>query len=277
MNYRTLACAALGAASPALATQSINVDIGSTAFGFGVPSSAFGAASGSQGTWNGIDADAMVNGSPVFNSGPLLDTAGSMTAVSIEFDSMGLGFGAAEFDEPSTQGDDQALLDVVFCVNGLHTMTVSGLQPGAYEVYVYAMAPDDPLEFTTVAVQGSPDPLATVGGDFALGYQRNVTHSLHNVTVAASGDIVISIDFTGFFDSVAGIQIFDGVTGSLGIGTPYCMAAQNSTGAVGAADSVGQHSGQRQRCDLDGHAPTAERLWLLPREHGASLHHESRW
>ena len=39
MNYLTLAFSALGAAAPALATQNINVDIGSPALGFGVPSS----------------------------------------------------------------------------------------------------------------------------------------------------------------------------------------------------------------------------------------------
>ena len=194
--------------SHALAAQSLNIDIGSTATGLAVPSSVFGAATGSRGVWNAIDAAAMENGRERYSSGVLIDTSGALTSARIDFDSMRLGFRAVEHDEPSTQGDDEALLDDAFRVRGPHTMTVRGLNPGIYRLYVYAMAPDSPLEFTTVEVPGSPDPVATVGGAFAMGYRPNITHSVHLVAAGPLvGDLVIEIDFTGHFDSVAGLQL----------------------------------------------------------------------
>ena len=151
-----------------------------------------------------------------FHSAPLVDTAGAMTTVSIEFDSNGLGFHAAETDEPHTQEDDEALLDDILWVGGPHTMTIHGAQPGFYSLYVYAMAPDFPMERTTVAVQVSTYPAATVGGEFSRGYRRNVTHSVHGIEIPMpAADIVILIDFLGTFRLRCGTAVGDGAPMSL--------------------------------------------------------------
>ena len=182
----------------------------------------------------------MVGGGPQFHSGLLVDEFGRPTSVSIDFDSMGSGFNATEFNEPHTQGDDERLLDDVVSVTGLQTITIHGLQSGGYAIYVYAMAPDDPLAFTTVDVQGASDPSATVGGDFSMGYRRNVTHALHHVLVyPLTPDVVISIDLPGSFGPVAGLQLEQQFACICGIGFPYCQAEINSTGVQGQMEAFG--------------------------------------
>ncbi len=222
--------------APVLAFQSINVDIGSSIFGAGVPDATYGAAANSAGTWNDIDADLFLAGA-TYSSGPLMDLSGAPTAVTIALDSFGPGFIAYEFNEPNTVGDDEALLDDIYYVDGPHIMTINGLAPGAYTVYVYAMAPDDPTAQTTVDVAGSPDPIATVFGDFAGGFVRNITHSQHRVTVAAGGAIQINLDFAHLYNSVAGFQITDG-TGAV-LGSNYCTANPNSTSVSATIGAVG--------------------------------------
>ncbi|MEM6673789.1 MAG: hypothetical protein AAF726_13170 [Planctomycetota bacterium] len=233
MLLRTLLLSTLGAALAGLAgaqAQSVFVDIGSLGYGSGVPSSSHAAAGPSGGgTWNAFDMDLFTG--PTYVSPPLTDSGGGTTGVTLEWDGQGFNGLAINFDEPSTAGDDQALLDDAGYLGGPSTLTFSGLAPGVYDVVTYAMAPDDPLFITNVAVSGSPDPPQDVGGDFSGGYVLGITHALHTVVVGTGGAIVIDINVANGFDTVNGIQVFPS-GGSGGIGTSYCGPANvNSTGS----------------------------------------------
>ncbi len=224
---------------PALAAsagaQGFNIDFGSAGFGFGVPASTFGAAGNQPGTWNGVDTD-------LFGTGPyitsLLRLDGSPSGVTLNLDPLGSGgFLPLEFDGPTTTGDAQALFDDCFYNSALSTFTISGLTPGEYRIFTYAMAPDSNAFFTSVEVTGSPDGIQLVGGDFAAGFQSGVTHSEHRITVTAGGSVTINTDVGTSFDSINGLQIVP--LGPGGLGNAYCTANNNSTGVPAAISAQG--------------------------------------
>lgn len=109
--------------SPALA-QSVYID-----FGEGTPpSSSYAAAAGAPGYWNPLPI-------PI-NAAPLLSLQGQATALA--FTASGCDTGADAF--PNTSGDDDALLDDWFngdCNLSTKTVTITGLEPGEYRLYVY--------------------------------------------------------------------------------------------------------------------------------------------
>ncbi|MEM9379593.1 MAG: hypothetical protein AAGB93_06540 [Planctomycetota bacterium] len=230
MLIRTL-LSALALSSTAVA-QSINIDFGEEFSNFLTPGPTYGAAANTPGTWNAIDPTAQA--AATFTSGPLLDLDGTQTAVTIDFVSTsGNNYFEFEFNEPSTFGEDEALMDDIMWTLGSHTMTIHGLADGTYTLYTYAMAPDEATGRTTVNVVGSADPAATVGGSFSGGFVRNVTHAQHVVTVSGGNSIVVEVDFLSWSDSLNGLQI----VGAGDIGSSYCSVVPNSTGA--AADLTG--------------------------------------
>ncbi|MEM1449092.1 MAG: hypothetical protein AAGI22_08255 [Planctomycetota bacterium] len=222
--------------APSVAAQSLNIDFGVPTSGAGVPTATYGAAADVPGLWNEVDPSSA--NSTMFNSGPLFDLAGAPTGVEIDFLSSGLNYFDFEFDEPNTAGDDEALLDDITWTSGAHTMTITGLAPGRYRIFTYAMAPDAPTGLTTVNVPGSIDPFASVGGTFAAGFQRDVTHAEHEVMVAAGGSVTIEVDFVVWSDSLNGLQIVS--LAATSIGTAYCPGVANSTGNAAELTAIGR-------------------------------------
>jgi len=228
-------------AAPAVAQQSYYVDfdtgVGGGAGG-GAPSSAFGAAAGFAGTWNSIIGD-----SPIPATYTLVDTTGAASPVSLSIAST---TGAATminftFNEASTTGDDELLMDDITYVTGPATFTFSGLPDGEYTVFTYAMAPDSAAFLTNVNVPLSADLPQDVGGSFASGYVLGSTHAQHAVTVTGGADLVIETDVTASFDSINGIQVLWGASSGT-VGSNYCTSTINSTGLASMISGNGSDS-----------------------------------
>ncbi|QDV05362.1 hypothetical protein Poly30_08590 [Planctomycetes bacterium Poly30] len=233
-----LTVAAALMASASAQQPSIFVDFGSLSFGFGVPTTGYAAAAPIGGQWDIVDTDQFL-GATSYTTPPLVDINGTQTAVTLTCDSLGLGLIDFESDEPFTTGDDQALIDDIFYVDGPSEIRLNNLPPGSYDVVTYAMAPDDPTGLTTVSVVGSADPLQSVGGDFSSGFVLGVTHAIHTVTVSAGQPLVIQCDFTVFSDSINGVQVLPAGTVA-GLGMNYCgPAVVNSSGQSAAMQAVG--------------------------------------
>lgn len=232
----TLACAIVATGVASAQGSSIYIDIDDTASGAITPSNTFAAAAPSGGTWNPIDMSASAGGTLVVSG--LLNAGGAPSGVTLTADGATFDPLTFLFDEPNTAGDDQALMDDVGYYGGAGTWTFSGLAAGTYDVFTYAMAPDDPTFLTSVDVMGSASGSQDVGGSFAAGYVLGATHAMHTVTIATGGDIVITTDVGATFDSINGIQIV-GAGAMTSIGTPYCMAELNSTGSFGTMSALG--------------------------------------
>src|SRR5688572_13044399 len=164
-----------------LHAQSFNVDVNSLASPFGKPTNAYGAGSGQVGFWNSM------GGVGVFSR---LD--GTMTFIKAL--SLGSMFAPAEFDNPLTSGDDQALMDDGVRLNGAASsffVQINSLQNGAYYVYTYAMAPDA-ADVSVVNVMHSTTGPLTCGGTWPGQHQDGVTFVRHFVNVTTF-DIQIQV------------------------------------------------------------------------------------
>ncbi len=213
-------------------TGSYYVDFGDA---FGSPSNTYAAAAPTGGSWNTV-------GIPVSlpHVEPLIDAAGNTSSVSLIIDApLVTDTAVINFDNAFTFGDDQALLDEGWYVNGLGTMEITGLPEGTYRVYTHAMAPDADNLITSVNVLGSPDPSQDIGGDFSAGFVLGVTHAEHSITIAAGGSIVIETDVVFSYDTICGVQI---VPEGGGIGSNYCISTPNSTGMASAISATGTGS-----------------------------------
>ena len=198
----TGACLSL---SLAAAAQSVNIDVSSL---FGTPSNAYGAGAAQPGFWNTVDGGSI---GVVF---PLKGLSGATTGLSVSYQIYGNGAGNFSFNEPSTFGDDEALMDDLQDIGSgtsLAIWTFAGLNPGNYTVYTYAWAPDDPINSTSrVRVNGSPDPEQSLGGPWPGSQVKGVTYAQHAIAVGASGLLVIEVQPKSGFGSVNGIQLVEG-------------------------------------------------------------------
>ena len=115
---------ALGSACGIARAQSFNIDFGLDA----APSSTYGAASGSAGVWNQIDTLGPTSG--------LIDTAGVVTSSALDLEDA--GFFPSSPQPPAT--DLQALAGDSFSavVGQAWFVSVTGLKPGAYDLYFYS-------------------------------------------------------------------------------------------------------------------------------------------
>jgi hypothetical protein len=203
--------------------QSFNIDLGSGLAGT-IPTPAYGAAAGQPGDWNDVPA----NGNQLLN-----DLSGAATTVNIN----ALATANFFFNNVGTSGDDEALMDDIHDLPT--TLTVTGLAPGAYTIYTYAWAPDDPMHITNVVVAGSPSPLQTCGGLWPGAHQLGITYVTHTLVIGpGQTDLIITFSLGGGqFVSANGVQIVGGPTS---IGTNYCgPAVPNSTGASGTISGTG--------------------------------------
>ena len=231
MKTPTFLLAAACLMSAAWAQQpSIFIDVGSLAFGSGIPSNGYAAAAPVGGQWNGVDADDL-DGQTTFTTAPLMDINGAATLVTATFDALNLDFFPVEADELNTTGDDEALLDDIIAVGGPSEIRFDGLPSGDYDVYTYAMAPDGDDLISSIDVLNSSSGIQNVGGDFAAGFVLGTTHAVHTVAVTAGQPLVIRVDIFAFDDSVNGVQILAS-GGNGGLGMSYCgPAVTNGSGS----------------------------------------------
>ena len=227
-------------AGPALA-QEFNLDFHTAA---ATPPSTY-AAAGKAGIWNAIAA--------LVPNGPLapvdLNGAATPMRVSIAAGAAGWnGLGGWNWNNPSTTGGDQALMDDILDVGGGYptgpvselVVSFTGMQAGDYEVFTYSFAPDNYLPgnggsawTTRIDVPGSPSGLQVVGSlDWpAAGHTHLQTYALHAVTVGASGAFSIRLGAGApdlGFGSLNGIQIVRSVPQPVS----YCTAGTSTNGCT---------------------------------------------
>jgi hypothetical protein len=174
----------------------------------GTPSGAYGAASSQAGTWNGVT---------VLELGPhpLLDTAGNPSGVALTLSST---IGGRVGDNPTTFGDDEALLDDGYNIpDGLTTsvtLTITGLAAGPYHIYTYAWDLSAPSYRSAIVDVNAIGPVVVSPPDDVFnGFTIGETHAVHSLTIATGTDLVITVmNGDDFYDQVTvnGFQIVPG-------------------------------------------------------------------
>jgi len=235
LSNRLLSVAAIALTASLASAQNLNINLGTTQTG-NRPSVGFGAAASQPGFWNLVSA----NNPTTVN---LADLSGTPTSVSV---SLVGGFGNFGIANPAWSGDDEKLLEFAADVGSLGqsaqgggsiTWTFGGIQPGNYEVYTYAIAPDLPATYKTrVAVTGAVEPAQIVGGSWTgQPYLFLATHSKHTVTVGVTQTIVVVTSDpgtpSGNLPTVNGFQIKVATGGGGGgsTGTPFCFGDSTGT------------------------------------------------
>jgi hypothetical protein len=174
-----VAAAAATAAAP-VASQSLNIDFGEP--GAGPPPDY--AAAGLPGVWNSLP------GTHAVTVPGLRGLDGAATAVSLR--QVG-GFQTLLSDDPDTAGSDGVLMDdylVTFSASLESCIFLDNVQPGTYEVLIYARMPAQPLVGAYTSVDQEPGvPHYTVGGSWPGGHAELVTYARHVAVVGPDGNL----------------------------------------------------------------------------------------
>lgn len=194
-RFGSVTFTAICAAATACA-QSFNVDIdiffGDPSLGNGAPSPSFGGAAGQQGFWNRC--------AYVGDPQSLSDLAGNGTGVQMSYTTGKAGSGGAGASSVTGNSGDYALLlndsvSVAPLVDGGHlTYRFTGLQPGQYRMYTYAVNIGGALMPTPVEVFGGVPSVEVVTGPMpGNSLVHLITHSIQEVGVGPSGDFQLRI------------------------------------------------------------------------------------
>jgi hypothetical protein len=173
--------------------ESINIDFWNAR---GTPSSAFGGAAGQPGTWASITSTGITSNLPGLD--------GSPTDVSLSLASPG----ALSMGTGGTSGALGALLDDNFFTSVGNssgwTVTLSGIDPGTYDVYVYAPA-NTSVSTGAYTINGVPMP-SLPGADpltsFVLGTNYDVLSGL-----SVSGGTITLSSSDPWYVGLSGIQV----------------------------------------------------------------------
>jgi hypothetical protein len=198
------------AAGKAGASSAVNVDLHRgepDPINAGTPSDTYAAAATQSGRWNGVSVLSFgphtlvdKNGVP----GPILTITSNAQAV-----------GGRIVDNPSTFGDDQALLDDAFNIpdgrGSFVTLTVTGLAPNTYKVYTYAWDPAfTASKSVTVDVNSTGAVLVSPPSDVFSGFVAGETHAEHTVVLGPGQPLAITaviVDDLAAAGVVNGFQI----------------------------------------------------------------------
>ncbi len=173
-----LVVASLFLATPALG-QSLNIDFGEAD---SHPPPTY-AAAGLAGVWNSFPA---LHGT---SENDLLGLDGQPTGARLL--QLG-GFENLHEHDPAISGDDALLMDdflVTYNAALESCIFFDDLEPGEYEVLVYARMPDPAIGSYTSVDQEVGIPHYEVGGAWPGGHQELVSFSRHFVTVGADGNL----------------------------------------------------------------------------------------
>ncbi len=227
MCCKSILVAAVVCASARLACgQSFNIDFDSIPFipGYDAPSATFAGASGQAGYWNPLV------GLPRFGAA-LRDIGDQPTGVVITaFGNAGIGGD----NDPVTTGDRERLIDDYVDLSIIRPveLVLTGLAPGRYRVFVYAICPAAPPEFIAAigAVRSVDDTLFCGGVVPAAGFVQGVTHVVHRLDIFARGEMRVLLDKDPQAEAacVNGMQI-------VRIG-PACAGDIDQSGAATASD-----------------------------------------
>ncbi len=215
---RYAAAAVVIAVAPGTLAQNFNIDFEILT---GTPTSTYGAAGAQPGVWTNPVIAGVVT--PI----PLNDTTGAATGVTLQCAGPVFSFTT---NNALTTGDDEALMDDLLDLSNLFGVPINfvftGLQAGTYDVYAYAWAPDDPINFiTAINVNGQPD--ENVGGAIWPGsHVEGVTYATQSTTIAAGQTLTVAATPIAGFGSLNGIQIKKG----------GCYADCNGIGGLTIAD-----------------------------------------
>lgn len=225
----TLGLAVLAAAPSA--AQSINVCI--THPMVPSPPASYGAAAASPGFWSpGIASGTSTSHSPLF------DLSGAPTTATLQLPPSGTLSPILN----CLTGEDWSLISFfTWTPCGAGPVVFEGLENGGYTVICYAYQQDFWWIENTIEVIGSNEGPQVVGGQSACAagevLTEGVTHSRHTVEVT-NGRVEIE-----FCTPPSGFACFNGFqlvrTSPPGIGTSYCSAAPNSTGAASTLTAHG--------------------------------------
>lgn len=183
--------------------QSLNVDqdvfFGDPSNGNGAPSSSFGAAAVQPGYWNRT----LASSSP---PQPLFDLAGQPTSVVMTVPVGAGSYGGSNY--PINTGDYALLLNDYARVPDLMVFRFSGMRPGAYRVFTYAVSAIGDTWPVDVSVDGAdpPNPQRVTGPMPGNALILGITHSAHYVP-ALAGDLVIRVSSPWPRGNVNGFQI----------------------------------------------------------------------
>ncbi len=159
--------------------QSLNVDVGDA--GSGPPASY--AAAGRAGVWNSMLA---AHGT---TEGGVVDLNGNPTPVTLT--QIG-GLELLTDADPGVTGDHALLMDdflITYDPVLESCIFLDHLEPGTYEVLLYARMPD-PAVFSYADVDQEPgNPHVIVGGAWPGGHQELISYSRHLAIVGAGGDL----------------------------------------------------------------------------------------
>jgi hypothetical protein len=166
------------AMAQAASAQSFNLDIGQPGTG---PSNAYGGAAKQPGHWMSLPA---TQGVTVFN---LVDINGNVTNARLS--QIG-GTQTLSVNDPDLSGDDATLMnDFLITFSSVENcLFFNDMEPGAYEVFIYARMPAQPGIFGYTSVdQEAGVPHYQVGGVWPGHHEEFISYSHHTATVAASG------------------------------------------------------------------------------------------
>ncbi len=157
--------------------QSLNIDVGEPDTG---PPPSY-AAAGRDGIWNTVLAahNTTVSG--------LVDLDGNATPVTLR--QIG-GLELLAVDDPATAGADAWLLDdflVTYDPVLESCIFLANLEPGLYEVLLYARMPDPRVLSYSDVDQEPGNPHSTVGGAWTGQHEELVSYSRHLAEVTADG------------------------------------------------------------------------------------------
>jgi len=171
-----------GALGGSASAQSLNVNFGPA----GTAPSPTYAAAGLPGVWNNIEG---TEGHPYW----LVGLDGNPT--NVELNQIG-AWGLLSAFDPSVSGDDAALLDhalVTYAPPGDEVcLIIDGLEPGRYEVIIYAWMPNAPTVLSRVR-QDLSMTTYDVGGAWPGGHVEGITYARH------------VLDLTGYLGSHSGV------------------------------------------------------------------------
>jgi hypothetical protein len=187
----------------------VNIDFNAAAgAGAGQPTILYAGAAAQGGYWNPLN--------PPYTGGTgatVRDLGNSVNAVTCSFVTA-TATGSFAFNNALTSGDEELLLDDGHNLGGAGgsaLYAIGSFAPGVYEVYTYAVAPDNASYRTAVSVYTADSAAGEqlVGGAVPAGgvLTQGVTHARHSLSLARSGPISISAATDTGFGSVNGVQI----------------------------------------------------------------------